>query len=73
MQIIIFCSKFRNLYFITQHLLSLRTRLGVVVKEAQTCFVMIMPFKDLQNPEFPIQKNKANKIMHIALPIGKTF
>jgi len=32
---------------------------------------MIMRFKDLANDEFPISEKEANKIMHIALPIGK--
>ena len=34
-------------------------------------FAKIMRFKDLANSEFPIPENEANKIMHIALPIGK--
>jgi PhnB protein len=34
-------------------------------------FAMIMRFKDLSNPEFPVAEKEANKIMHIALPIGK--
>ncbi len=34
-------------------------------------FAMVMRFKDLPNPEFPIPENEANKIMHIALPIGQ--
>ena len=34
-------------------------------------FAMIMRFKDLSSPEFPIAEKDANKIMHIALPIGK--
>lgn len=33
-------------------------------------FAQIMRFKDLSNPEFPVAENEANKIMHIALPIG---
>ena len=33
-------------------------------------FAKIMRFKDLANSEFPIPENEANKIMHIALPIG---
>jgi len=36
-------------------------------------FAMIMRFKDLSNPEFPVAENEANKIMHIALPIGKNI
>jgi PhnB protein len=35
-------------------------------------FAMIMRFKDLSNPEFPVSEKEANKIMHIALPIGKS-
>ena len=35
-------------------------------------FAMIMRFKDFSNPEHPISENEANKIMHIALPIGKS-
>lgn len=34
-------------------------------------FVMIMRFKDMASPEFPVADHEANKIMHIALPIGK--
>ena len=33
-------------------------------------FAKIMRFKDLAGPEFPIAEHEANKIMHIALPIG---
>jgi PhnB protein len=36
-------------------------------------FAIIMRFKDLSSPEFPVAENEANKIMHIALPIGKNF
>jgi PhnB protein len=35
-------------------------------------FSKIMRFKDLSSPEFPVSENEANKIMHIALPIGKS-
>jgi PhnB protein len=35
-------------------------------------FAKIVRFKDLSSPEFPIPENEANKIMHIALPIGKS-
>jgi PhnB protein len=35
-------------------------------------FAKIMRFKDLASAEFPIAETEANKIMHIALPIGKT-
>jgi PhnB protein len=34
-------------------------------------FAKIMRFKDLASPEFPVAEKEANKIMHIALPIGK--
>ena len=36
-------------------------------------FAMISRFKDISSPEFPVSENEANKIMHIALPIGKNF
>jgi PhnB protein len=36
-------------------------------------FTKIMRFKDLSSPEFPVAENEANKIMHIALPIGKNI
>lgn len=34
-------------------------------------FTKIIRFKDLAGPEFPISEKEADKIMHIALPIGK--
>jgi PhnB protein len=34
-------------------------------------FEKIIRFKDLPSTEFPIPEKEANKIMHIALPIGK--
>ncbi len=34
-------------------------------------FAIIMRFKDISSPEFPVTEKEANKIMHIALPIGK--
>ena len=34
-------------------------------------FAMVMRFKDMPNPGNPILESEANKIMHIALPIGK--
>ena len=34
-------------------------------------FTKIIRFKDLSGPEFPVTEKEANKIMHIALPIGK--
>lgn len=33
-------------------------------------FAKIMRFKDFESPEFPVADSEANKIMHIALPIG---
>ena len=36
-------------------------------------FEKIVHFKDISIPEFPVAENDANKIMHIALPIGKNF
>ena len=36
-------------------------------------FTQIMRFKDLASTEFPIPENDANKIMHIALSIGKNL
>ena len=36
-------------------------------------FAKIMRFKDLANAGFPVAENEANKIMHIALPIGKSI
>ena len=36
-------------------------------------FAKIMRFKELESPEFPVSENEANKIMHIALPIGKNI
>jgi len=33
-------------------------------------FERVVRFKDFSNPEFPIPESEANKIMHIALPIG---
>lgn len=36
-------------------------------------FTKIMRFKDLSGPEFPVSDHEANKIMHIALPIGKNL
>lgn len=34
-------------------------------------FAKVMRFKDLANDDFPVATHEANKIMHIALPIGK--
>ena len=36
-------------------------------------FAMVMRLKDLSSPEFPVDEKDANKIMHIALPIGKNI
>ncbi|MFN0293393.1 VOC family protein [Pedobacter helvus] len=33
-------------------------------------FTKVIRFKDLENPEFPLAEKEANKIMHIAFPIG---
>src|ERR1700734_1757846 len=35
-------------------------------------FTKVIRFKDLASPEFPVAKKEENKIMHIALPIGKS-
>jgi PhnB protein len=34
-------------------------------------FVNIVRFKDISSPELPVTEKEANKIMHIALPVGK--
>ena len=34
-------------------------------------FAKIVRFKEIASPEFPVPEKEANKIMHIALPIGK--
>jgi len=36
-------------------------------------FAKIIRFKDLSGPDFPVAENEANKIMHIALPVGKNI
>jgi len=36
-------------------------------------FTKIIRFKDLSNAEFPVAEHEANKIMHIALPIGRSI
>jgi PhnB protein len=36
-------------------------------------FAKVIRFKDISSSEFPVSENEANKIMHIALPIGKSF
>ena len=35
-------------------------------------FQRVARFKDFSNPEHPLPPNEENKIMHIALPIGKS-
>jgi len=35
-------------------------------------FKKIIRFKDIASPEFPVAEKEENKIMHIALPIGKS-
>jgi PhnB protein len=34
-------------------------------------FAKVIRFKDLASPEFPVAEKEENRIMHIALPIGK--
>ncbi|GCC52719.1 VOC family protein [Chryseotalea sanaruensis] len=36
-------------------------------------FAKIIRFKDLASDEFTVKESEANKIMHIALPIGKSI
>ena len=36
-------------------------------------FSKVVRFRELANPEFPVNESEANKIMHISLPIGKNF
>ncbi len=36
-------------------------------------FAKIMRFKDVSSPDYPVAEREANKIMHIALPIGKNI
>ncbi|MEA5458438.1 VOC family protein [Arcicella sp. LKC2W] len=36
-------------------------------------FAKIMRFKDMASPEFEVSETEANKIMHIALPIGNNI
>ena len=36
-------------------------------------FAMVMRFSDMASPEYPVSESEANKIMHIALPIGKNI
>jgi PhnB protein len=34
-------------------------------------FAIVARFKDMESPEFPVSSHEADKVMHIALPIGK--
>ncbi|MGL5113045.1 MAG: VOC family protein [Flavobacterium sp.] len=36
-------------------------------------FSKVTRLKELESPEFPVEENDANKIMYIALPIGKNI
>lgn len=36
-------------------------------------FSKVVRFRDISNDEFPIPENEMDKLMHIALPIGKNF
>ena len=36
-------------------------------------FGKIIRFKDIASPSFPVDEKEANKMMHIALPIGKNI
>jgi PhnB protein len=36
-------------------------------------FAKVMRFKEMSSAEFPVAENEANKIMHIALPIGNNI
>ncbi len=36
-------------------------------------FTKVIRFKDLSSSEFPVAENEVDKIMHIALPIGKNI
>ncbi|MFZ1684602.1 MAG: VOC family protein [Candidatus Zixiibacteriota bacterium] len=36
-------------------------------------FAKIIRFRELSSPEFPVPEDEANKIMYIALPIGKNI
>lgn len=36
-------------------------------------FAKVIRFKDLSSPEFSVAPNEKNKVMHIALPIGKNI
>ena len=36
-------------------------------------FSKVIRFKEISSPEYPIPTNEENKLMHIALPIGRDF
>ena len=36
-------------------------------------FAKIIRFRDISSPDFPVPEHESNKIMHIALPVGKNF
>ena len=36
-------------------------------------FAKVIRFKELSSPEYPVPEKELNKIMHIALPIGKNW
>lgn len=36
-------------------------------------FAKIVRFKEISSPEYPVEEKELNKIMHIALPVGKNF
>ena len=36
-------------------------------------FAKIIRFKDISGPKYPVAENEADKIMHIALPIGNSM
>lgn len=36
-------------------------------------FAQVIRFKELASTEFQVSENEMNKIMHIALPIGKNY
>jgi PhnB protein len=36
-------------------------------------FAQVIRFKGMASPDWPVPENEANNIMHIALPVGKSF
>ena len=36
-------------------------------------FANVIRFRDISSPEYPVPAHEADKIMHIALPIGNSF